>query len=123
MMVLKWYRIHPTGSIRQPASWTGTVGLKPTYGRVSRYGLLAYGSSTDCVGPITTTVTDTALLLSAIAGPDALHDATASVDPVPDYLAALRDVEERIKSGEKPLKGLKIGLIKETMETRVEVCI
>jgi len=109
------------GSIRQPASWTGTVGLKPTYGRVSRYGLLAYGSSTDCVGPITHTVTDAALLLGALAGPDPGHDATASVEPVPDYLAALRQVEEKVKSGEKPLKGVKIGLIKETLESRVEV--
>lgn len=98
------------------------MGLKPTYGRVSRYGLLAYGSSTDCVGPITTTVTDSALLLGAIAGADVRHDATACGDPVPDYLAALKEVEDKaMAGGGKPLQGLKIAVIRETMETRVEV--
>lgn len=97
------------------------MGLKPTYGRVSRYGLLAYGSSTDCVGPMATTVTDAALVLGAIAGPDSAHDATTCVEAVPDYLAALKEVEDKVKGDGKPLKGLKIAVIRETMETRVEV--
>jgi aspartyl-tRNA(Asn)/glutamyl-tRNA(Gln) amidotransferase subunit A len=59
------------GSIRQPAAWCGIVGLKPSWGRVSRSGLIAYASSLDCVGPLATSVADCALLLSAIAGRDA----------------------------------------------------
>ncbi|MFN3341864.1 MAG: Asp-tRNA(Asn)/Glu-tRNA(Gln) amidotransferase subunit GatA [Flavobacteriales bacterium] len=76
------------GSIRQPASFTGTVGLKPTYGRVSRYGLLAYASSFDQIGPITHTVDDAALLLEVIAGADDF-DSTVSHKPVPEYSAKL----------------------------------
>ncbi|HRE96388.1 MAG TPA: Asp-tRNA(Asn)/Glu-tRNA(Gln) amidotransferase subunit GatA [Flavobacteriales bacterium] len=76
------------GSIRQPASFTGTVGLKPTYGRVSRYGLLAYASSFDQIGPITHTVEDAALLLEVIAGADDF-DSTVSHKPVPEYSAKL----------------------------------
>jgi aspartyl-tRNA(Asn)/glutamyl-tRNA(Gln) amidotransferase subunit A len=76
------------GSIRQPAALCGIVGLKPTYGRVSRYGLLAFGSSLDHVGPLTHTVEDAAIVLSVIAGADKA-DATSADEPVPDYCAAL----------------------------------
>ncbi len=77
------------GSIRQPAAWCGTVGLKPTYGRVSRYGVVAMGSSFDCPGPITLTVEDSAYILSKIAGKDE-YDATTSTKSVPDYIRALK---------------------------------
>jgi len=90
------------GSVRQPASFCGVVGLKPTYGRVSRYGVVAYASSLDQVGPITRDVRDCALLLQAIAGYDPA-DSTSVNTPVPDYQANL--------SGD--LKGLRIGLPKE----------
>src|SRR3954463_11792419 len=76
------------GSIRQPASLCGVVGLKPTYGRVSRYGLIAHGSSLDHIGPLTTTVRDAALALSAMAGSDP-HDATCARRPTADYVGAL----------------------------------
>ncbi len=76
------------GSIRQPAAFTGTVGLKPTYGRISRWGLLAYASSFDQIGPMTRTVADAALLLEVMAGADE-HDATCSARPVDAYSAAL----------------------------------
>lgn len=88
------------GSIRQPAAWCGTVGLKPTYGRVSRYGIVAMASSTDSPGPITKTVEDSALLLNYLAGKDP-HDATTSGQDVPDFT----------KSLDKGVKGLKIGYI------------
>ncbi len=90
------------GSIRQPAAFTGTVGLKPTYGRVSRYGVIAFASSLDQVGPITADVEDAALLLQAIAGHDP-QDSTSANRPVPDYTAEMR-------SG---VKGLRIGIPKE----------
>lgn len=77
------------GSIRGPASWCGIVGLKPTYGRTSRYGVVAMGSSLDCPGPMTLTVEDSALLLQAIAGKDP-YDATSSVVNVDDYLSEIK---------------------------------
>ena len=76
------------GSIRQPAAFCGLVGVKPTYGRVSRYGLLAFASSLDQIGPLARTAEDAAVVLQVIAGHDAL-DATSSTEPVPDYLQAL----------------------------------
>ncbi|MCM2265080.1 MAG: Asp-tRNA(Asn)/Glu-tRNA(Gln) amidotransferase subunit GatA [Desulfuromonadales bacterium] len=90
------------GSIRQPASHCGVVGLKPTYGRVSRYGVIAYASSLDQVGPVTRDVRDCALLLQAIAGYDPL-DSTSVDMPAPDYAAALT----------ADLKGVRIGLPRE----------
>jgi len=88
------------GSIRIPASWCGVVGLKPTYGRVSRAGVVAMGSSLDCPGPMTKTVEDAALLLQTIAGKDQ-YDGTTSPIPVPDY-------QKSLKNG---VKGMKIGII------------
>ncbi|MCA1583378.1 MAG: aspartyl/glutamyl-tRNA amidotransferase subunit A [Acidobacteria bacterium] len=76
------------GSIRQPAALCGVTGLKPTYGRVSRYGLLAFASSLDQIGPLARSADDAALLFQAIAGPDP-HDATTASEPVPDFGAAL----------------------------------
>lgn len=93
------------GSIRQPASHCGVVGLKPTYGRVSRYGLIAYASSLDQLGPITKDVRDCATMLKAISGYDR-HDSTSVNVGVPDYLAALG----------KGVKGLKVGIPKEYFE-------
>ncbi len=78
------------GSIRQPSSWCGVVGLKPTYGRVSRYGVIAMGSSFDCPGPITSTVEDAALLLKIIAGKDHF-DATTVFADVPDYSKLIKN--------------------------------
>jgi aspartyl-tRNA(Asn)/glutamyl-tRNA(Gln) amidotransferase subunit A len=82
------------GSVRQPAAFCGAVGLKPTYGRVSRWGLLAYASSFDTIGPITRSVEDAALLLEIMAGPDG-WDATVSDRPVPAYSRELRAVGKR----------------------------
>ena len=76
------------GSIRQPAALCGIVGVKPTYGRVSRYGLMAFASSLDQIGPLTRTAEDAAMMLQVIAGHDA-HDATSSGEPVPDWLSGL----------------------------------
>jgi aspartyl-tRNA(Asn)/glutamyl-tRNA(Gln) amidotransferase subunit A len=90
------------GSIRQPASFCGVVGLKPTYGRVSRYGLVAYGSSLDQVGPVAHTVADAALLLQVIAGHDPADSTSIDeqVAPVSDYLAGF----------DEPVAGLRIGI-------------
>ena len=86
------------GSVRQPAALCGCVGLKPTYGRVSRYGLVAFASSLDQVGPLTKSVRDAALLLTAIAGHDA-RDATSLPEPVPDYAAELDGNVEGLRIG------------------------
>ena len=85
------------GSIRQPASLCGIVGLKPTYGRVSRYGLVAFGSSLDCIGPLTRSVEDSAAILKVMAGIDS-HDSTSSPVPVPDYTALMKD-KPRLRVG------------------------
>ena len=90
------------GSIRQPSSLCGITGIKPTYGRVSRYGMIAYASSLDQAGPITQTAEDAALVLNAIAGFDE-KDSTSALRDVPDYTKSLRD----------SIKGLKIGIPKE----------
>ncbi len=90
------------GSIRQPASFCGVVGLMPTYGRVSRYGLIAFASSLDHIGPMTKTVKDAATVLRTIAGRDPMDSTSADI-PVPDYVAEL----------EKPVRGLRIGVAKE----------
>jgi aspartyl-tRNA(Asn)/glutamyl-tRNA(Gln) amidotransferase subunit A len=97
------------GSIRQPASFCGTVGLKPTYGRISRYGLIAFASSLDQIGPITQTVEDAALIAQVLAGRD-LRDSTSADLPVPDYSAAVR----------QPVKGLRLGVPKEYLGAGVE---
>ncbi|MDX9839874.1 MAG: Asp-tRNA(Asn)/Glu-tRNA(Gln) amidotransferase subunit GatA [Desulfobulbus sp.] len=86
------------GSIRQPASLCGTVGMKPTYGRVSRYGLVAFASSLDQVGPLTKDVRDCALVLNAICGHDPL-DSTSIDRPVPDFTAALQDGLQGVRVG------------------------
>jgi len=86
------------GSIRQPASFCGVVGLKPTYGRVSRFGLVAYASSLDQIGPLTKDVTDCALLLGVLAGHD-LRDSTSGDLEVPDYLALLQEGVKGIRLG------------------------
>ena len=104
------------GSIRQPAAMTGVVGLKPTYGRVSRFGLVAFASSLDQIGPLTQDVRDAALLLQAIAGHDP-HDSTCGDAPVPDYAAAL----------DRGVQGLKLGVPREYfvagMDTEVEAAV
>lgn len=90
------------GSIRQPAAFCGVVGLKPTYGRVSRYGLIAFGSSFDQIGPLTRTVEDSAIVMNVISGHDH-RDSTSATQAVPDYTKSLK----------RDVKGLKIGLPKE----------
>ena len=90
------------GSIRQPAAFCGVVGVLPTYGRVSRYGLIAFASSLDRIGPLTRSVADAAVMMEVLAGPD-LMDATAAEEPVPSYVAEL----------EKPVAGLRIGVPQE----------
>ncbi|MBM3265218.1 MAG: Asp-tRNA(Asn)/Glu-tRNA(Gln) amidotransferase subunit GatA, partial [candidate division Zixibacteria bacterium] len=104
------------GSIRQPAAFCGVVGLKPTYGRVSRYGVIAYASSFDQVGPMTRNVEDCALLLSVLAGHDP-RDSTSAAVPVPDYVSRLRD----------GVSGLRIGVPEEYfadgLDPEVERCV
>jgi aspartyl-tRNA(Asn)/glutamyl-tRNA(Gln) amidotransferase subunit A len=90
------------GSVRQPASFCGVVGLMPTYGRVSRYGLIAFASSLDHIGPLAKTVKDAAIVLGTIAGRDPM-DSTSAELAVPDYVAELA----------KPVRGMKIGVAKE----------
>lgn len=97
------------GSVRQPASFCGVVGLKPTYGRISRFGVIAYASSFDQVGIFTRTVKDNALLLEVLAGQDE-YDATTSAEPVRNYVAACK----------KGIKGLKIGIPKEFFGKEVD---
>lgn len=97
------------GSIRQPAAYCGVVGMKPTYGRVSRFGLVAFASSLDQIGPITRNVRDNALLLEAIAGMDP-NDSTSADVPVPNYAAAL----------DGNIKGLKIAVPKEFLGEGVQ---
>ena len=94
------------GSIRQPASFCNCVGVKPSYGRVSRYGVTAFASSLDQVGPMTKCVDDAAILLRALAGCDP-HDGTSAPDPVPDYLKEIEGAS---------MKGVRIGLPKEYFE-------
>jgi aspartyl-tRNA(Asn)/glutamyl-tRNA(Gln) amidotransferase subunit A len=100
------------GSVRQPAAFCGIVGLKPTYGRVSRYGLLAFGSSLDQIGPMARTVEDTALLLGVIAGHDP-HDATSSNESPEDYLSA-------IASPPGGVTGVRLGVPRRLLEEGVD---
>jgi aspartyl-tRNA(Asn)/glutamyl-tRNA(Gln) amidotransferase subunit A len=111
------------GSIRQPAALTGVVGMKPTYGRVSRYGIVAFASSLDQIGPFGRDVRDAAALLQAVAGRDP-QDSTSAPVPVPDYLAALSDGDDGAAAH---LKGLRLGLPREYfvkgMEPGVEAAV
>lgn len=100
------------GSIRQPAAYCGVVGLKPTYGRVSRYGLVAFASSLDQIGPITRTVAESALVMNAISGIDP-HDSTSAPVEVPDFTAAL--------TGE--IRGLRVGIISEYMGAGIDASV
>jgi len=100
------------GSIRQPASFCGIVGMKPTYGRVSRYGLIAYASSLDQIGPMTRTVQDAALVMNVMAGHDQL-DSTSVDLPVPDYVAACRS----------DVRGLRIGVPREYFGEGIEPAV
>lgn len=97
------------GSIRQPASHCGVVGLKPSYGRVSRYGLVAFASSLDQIGPLTATVEDAARVLQAIAGHDP-HDSTSLDAPVPDYLEGL----------EGGVQGMRLGFVRDMLESGID---
>jgi aspartyl-tRNA(Asn)/glutamyl-tRNA(Gln) amidotransferase subunit A len=100
------------GSIRQPAAFCGLVGLKPTYGRVSRYGLLAFASSLDQIGPLANSVEDAALVLQVIAGHDP-RDATSSTEPVPDYLSGM----------DRGVSGLRIGVPRDLIGDGVDSAV
>ena len=104
------------GSVRQPASFCNVLGLKPTYGRISRYGLVAFASSLDCIGPFARSPRDLALFLSVISGRDE-HDATSAPVPVPDYLAGLAD----------NVRGIRLGIPREFfgagLDARVKLAI
>ena len=100
------------GSVRQPAALCGVVGLKPTYGRISRYGLIAFASSLDQIGPMTRDVRDAALLLQAVAGHDPRDSTSANVE-VPDYLENL----------ERGVSGLRVGVVRELMDERIEASV
>ncbi len=97
------------GSIRQPAALCGVVGMKPTYGRVSRYGLVAFASSLDQIGPLTRSCKDAAHVLGVIAGQD-VHDATSSPRPVDDYAGSL----------DQPVRGLRVGVPRDFLKSGVE---
>ncbi|MFH1504893.1 MAG: Asp-tRNA(Asn)/Glu-tRNA(Gln) amidotransferase subunit GatA [Candidatus Omnitrophota bacterium] len=107
------------GSIRQPACLCGVVGFKPTYGRVSRYGLIAFGSSLDQIGPLTTNFTDCAHLLNILCGCDE-KDSTSAPDKVPDFAESLKDIEPGLKIG-LPKEYFSQGLNPEVKEAMAEV--
>ena len=109
------------GSIRQPASHCGVVGLKPSYGRVSRYGLVAFASSLDQIGPLTKTVEDAAIVLQAIAGGDPMDSTCLDVD-VPDYSASLDDGVSGLKIG-VPREFFNDSALDSEVRSRVEVAL
>jgi aspartyl-tRNA(Asn)/glutamyl-tRNA(Gln) amidotransferase subunit A len=100
------------GSVRQPASFCNVLGMKPTYGRVSRYGLVAFASSLDCIGPLAHSPRDLALLLSVIAGHDS-RDATSAPVPVPDYLSEMS----------RPVTGMRMGIPREYFGTGLDPAV
>nr|XP_027063378.1 glutamyl-tRNA(Gln) amidotransferase subunit A, chloroplastic/mitochondrial-like isoform X2 [Coffea arabica] len=104
------------GSVRQPASFCGVVGLKPTYGRVSRYGLVAYASSLDVIGCLGSSVADTGIVLQAVSGHDKF-DATSSKQGIPNFASQFIP-KDYLDS--KPLKGLRVGVIRETLADGVD---
>ena len=114
------------GSVRQPAALCGVVGLKPTYGRVSRYGLAAYASSLDQIGPLAKDVTDAAILLAAIAGYDP-RDSTSVDVPAPDYVAGVRGQGSEVRGQRSEVRGLRVGVPREYfipgMQTEVEAAV
>jgi len=103
------------GSIRQPAALSGVVGFKPTYGRVSRFGLVAFASSLDQIGPLTKTVRDSALIMNVLAGHDP-QDSTSLNEPVPDYAAKLGNELRGVRLG--PAEGIHDRRDRPTGESR-----